>query len=163
MLMLLSFLCVAQDISIPGTGISFNAPNKFDKLPQEIIDVKWPKKNAPKWAIGNKTASTTIAYDLKPHDISNAPLNKLKESFVSLFNRMIPGISWKQTKIVTISGKKWLHLEMTSNAIDTDIYNIMLVTSYGKQMLTFNFNSTKSDFKNYETALRKSIGSIEIK
>ena len=33
--------------------------------------------------------------------------------------------------------------------MDTDIYNIMLVTSYGQEMLMFNFNSTKEDFSIY--------------
>jgi len=52
---------------------------------------------------------------------------------------------------------------MTTNAVDTDIYNIMLFTCYKGKMLIFNFNSTREEFKKYEKDLRKSIRTIKIK
>ena len=152
----------AKEIQISGTDITFIAPDEFKELPQELIDLKWPQKAAPKWVVGNATASTTIAYDLKPNDISSAPLPDLMEYFKQTFDRIIPGIEWKDRQIIELSGHKWIFPEMTSNAIDTDIYNIMLVTSYGKEMLAFNFNSTKEDFPKYEVKLRESMQSINI-
>jgi hypothetical protein len=53
-------------------------------------------------------------------------------------------------------------MEMTSRAVDTDIYNIMFVTGYEDQMLVFNFNSTKEDFQQFEGKLRASLKSITI-
>ncbi len=50
---------------------------------------------------------------------------------------------------------------MTSHAIDTDIYNIMLITSLKEKMLVLNFNSTAKEFPEIEASLRKSIQSIE--
>ncbi|EPJ46482.1 MAG: hypothetical protein OFPII_20250 [Osedax symbiont Rs1] len=162
MMLTFSLASMAQAISISDSGISFDAPDEFQPVAQQIIDIKWPQKNAPKWVVGNKSASTTIAFDLKPNDISTVPLSAVMKHFKKTFDRVIPGIEWKKREIIELSGKKWLFLEMTSNAIDTDIYNIMLLTSYGKQMLIFNFSSTKEDFAKYETALRNSIQSIKL-
>ncbi len=162
MMLTFSLASMAQAISISDSGISFAAPDEFQPVAQEIIDLKWPQKNAPKWVVGNKSASTTIAYDLKPNNISTVPLSAVMNHFKKTFDRVIPGIEWKKREIIELSGKKWLFLEMTSNAIDTDIYNIMLITSYGKKMLIFNFNSTKEDFSKYETVLRESIKSIQL-
>jgi len=162
MVLLISAASIAKEINIGLTGISFDAPDDFSPLSQEVIDAKWPQKRAPKWVVGNDSASTTIAYDLKPNDISNAPLEDFMNYFKTTFDRVIPGIAWKERKIIELSGKKWIFLEMTSKAIDTDIYNIMLLTSYGNEMLIFNFNSTKEEFKNYELALRKSINTIKL-
>jgi hypothetical protein len=53
-------------------------------------------------------------------------------------------------------------METTSSAIDTDIYNIMMLTGYDNRMLIFNFNSTKEDFPKFEKALRASLASIQI-
>ncbi|KXO08343.1 hypothetical protein AKG98_1942 [Moritella sp. JT01] len=75
---------------------------------------------------------------------------------------MIPGVEWKKKEIIELSGKKWVYLEMFSNAIDTEIHNIMLITSYGKEMLIFNFNSAKGEFPKYEDKLRASIQSIQL-
>ncbi len=83
-------------------------------------------------------------------------------SFEKTFSRMIPGIEWKEKRILNLADREWIFLEMTSNAIDTDIYNILLVTNYGKEMLVFNFNSTKEDFPKYEKLLRQSVESIKI-
>jgi hypothetical protein len=64
--------------------------------------------------------------------------------------------------IIELSGRKWVMLEMTSEAADTEIYNIVLATGYKGQLLMFNFNSTKKDFPNFEKALRESIASIKV-
>ena len=161
-LVILSFTVSAKEINIANTGVSFVSPDEFKPIPQTIIDYKWPQKNAPKWVVGNETASTTIAYDLKSSDISAVSLSDLMSYFKKTFERVVPGLEWKKREIIDLSNKKWLYLEMTSNAVDTDIYNIMLLTSYGKKMLIFNFNSTKEDFTKYESKLRKSIQTIQL-
>lgn len=161
-LLTLSFAGLTKEISISDTGIKFMAPDEFHEIRQEIIDAKWPQEMAPKWVVGNPEATTTIAYDLKPNDISGAPLPDLMDYFKNTFDSSIPGIVWKTREIIELSGKKWIYLEMTSNAIDTDIYNILLVTSYGKEMLVFNFNSTKEEFPKYEAKLRESIITIRL-
>jgi len=131
-------------------------------LPQEIIDIKWPSKHAPKYVVGNLRATTTIAYDLKLHDLTGIPLNSLKTSFEGVFNRIIPGIQWIKNEIIEKSGQQWIYLELTSNAIDADVHNIILITIFKKQMLVFNFNSTREDFPKYEKELRESIKSIRL-
>jgi hypothetical protein len=161
-LVMLFTVCTAKEINITNTGISFIAPDEFKPLSQELIDIKWPQKRAPKWVIGNASGTTTIAYDLKANDISNIPLPDLVAYFKKTFTRVIPGIEWKKSEIIELSGKRWGYLEMTSNAIDSDIYNIMLFTSFGKKMLIFNFNSTKDDFPNYESSLRNSVKTINL-
>ncbi|MBL0381314.1 MAG: hypothetical protein JKP90_17095 [Desulfofustis sp. PB-SRB1] len=153
----------AEIVTLDEGKITFEAPDEFKPVPQEIIDVKYPSSRAPKYVIGNESASTTIAYDLKPHNIPQDKIEEAKAVFVQMFPRMIPGLEWKENKVVTLSGRKWGYLEMTSHAIDTDIYNIMLFTGYKGQMLIFNFNSTKEEFPKYEKVLRESLKSISIK
>lgn len=55
-----------------------------------------------------------------------------------------------------------MHLEFTSNAVDTDIHNSLLATSYGDQMLVFNFNSTREEIKQYREALEASMMTISL-
>ncbi len=152
----------ADPIEVAKTGITFEAPEGFEPLAKEIIALKWPANRAPAYAVGNESASTTVAYDLKPNNIPQKDLPAVKKSFTKFFERMIPGLQWKKNKIVEISGQNWILMEMTTDAIDTDIYNIMLVTGYKGKMLLFNFNSTKEDFPKYEAKLRKSLRSIKL-
>lgn len=153
----------AETEILPGTDIIFEVPEGFGPLSQEIMDFKWPSNRAPQYAIGNETGGTTIAYDLKPQpqEITQASLPELQKTFVIVFERMIPNIEWKKNEIISLAGQNWILLEATSSAVDTDIYNIMLVTDYDGEMVGFNFNSTKEEFPQYEAALRKSIESIK--
>ena len=160
--MFASNVASAGEIQVGDTGVTFIAPDDFGPVPQEIIDTKWPNNNAPRFVVGNERATTTVAYDLKPHDLSGADLDEVRQSFTQVFDRVIPGIDWKSNRLIEHDGQTWVYFEMSSNAIDTDIYNIMMVTGVGQQMLVFNFNSTREDFPKYEPALRDSVNSIRL-
>ena len=162
--LLLAVSCTARaDIfEVENTGITFEAPEGFEPLPQEMIDFKWPNRNAPSFVVGNLRGTTTIAYDIKPRDLSNADMEELRAVFETTFNRIVPGIEWKKNEVIEHEGRDWVYLELTSNAIDTDIYNIMMMTAFEERMVIFNFNSTKEDFPGYEKALRESMRSISL-
>jgi len=153
----------AEVITLDAGAIRFEAPEGFKPVPQEIIDLKYPSSRAPKYVIGNESAATTIAYDLKPNNIPQEKIDEARGAFTEMFSRMIPGLQWKENKTITLAGQKWGYLEMTTTAVDTDIYNIMLFTGHKGQMLVFNFNSTKEQFPKYEQSLRKAVESIQIK
>ena len=153
---------LAEPIKVHDTKVTFDPPPSFKPVPQEIIDLKWPSKRAPQFVVGNESASTTVAYDLKPHQIPQDKLGEVQKSFTQLFERIIPGIRWKKNEIVEHSGQNWIFMEMTSRAVDTDIHNIMFLTGYQGKMLIFNFNSTKEDFPKFENSLRASLKSIKL-
>ncbi len=156
-----SFLFAAP-VKVADTGITFDAPKGFEALSKEVIAAKWPSNRPPAYAVGTPNGTTNVAYDLKPHSLSQEALPQFQKEFTQIFERIIPGIRWKKNEIIMHSGQKWLLMEMTSNAVDTDIYNIMLATGYAGKMLVFNFNSTKEEFPKYEAALRQSMKSIKL-
>lgn len=151
-------------INIPSSPLSLTVPHDFKTLTQDIIDIKWAgRKHPPLWVVGNELATTTISYGLNPFDISTEPFNEVLQSMKSGLTRMTPGIKWVDSKIIELSGKQWVYFEFTSNALDTDIHNIMLITSYKKEMILLNFNSTTGDFDRYKSSLRQDAQSIEYK
>lgn len=152
----------ATTFSIPGAGISFDAPEGFTPLSKDEIAIKFPSSRAPSGVIGNARRTTTIAYELKQDKLAPEQLGEGKDAFEQLFERIIPGLEWKARAIVQFQGQRWIQLEMSSRAVDTDIHNIMLVTSRNGRMLIFNFNSTKSEFPSLESVLRESIRSIKV-
>ena len=160
--LLFSSFARAEPVNIHDTKVTFEPPPGFKPVPKEIIDLKWPNNRAPQYVVGNESASTTVAYDLKPNRIPQDKLGEVQETFTRLFDRLIPGIEWKKNEIIEHSGQKWLFMEMTSRAIDTDIHNILFVTGYQGKMLIFNFNSTKDEFSKFEKDLRASLKSIKL-
>lgn len=151
---------LGSEIKIPNSSITFTVPKGFQPFSKEIIEAKWPARRAPEWVIGSESTSTSIAFGLRPNDISNTPLDKLRDYLKQTMSRIGPGVVWLRAEIIDINGKDWVYLEFTSNAINADIHNIMLVSSHREKMAMFNFNSTKEEFSKYEDALKESIDSI---
>jgi hypothetical protein len=161
-LLLTSEIALGATLVVPGTTVTFSSPNGFTSLSQQELDIKFPSKNAPAQAVGNEHRSTTIAYELKTATLSPDALQSTLESMSQTLSRLVPGHAWIDKKLTTIGGREWVYLEFTSNAIDTSIHNIILLTSWQGHMLIFNFNSTASDFEQIEQALRSSIQSIAL-
>jgi hypothetical protein len=153
----------SETFSIPDVGVSFEAPLGYTKLDAAEIAIKYPSNRAPAFVVGNARRTTSIAYDLKPNGFPADKIGEVKEFFEKTFDRVVPGIDWKQRKLIDMLGQQWIYLEMSSRAIDTDIHNIMLVTPLQGKMLIFNFNSTKDEFPKVEAELRESIKSISLK
>ena len=166
---LVSFLLIshsnanAKIVEFENGGVSFVIPDNFHTLSVDEIKVKYPKTSRPKFVVATPTMATSIAYDLKSQRLKQSQLGSLKKYFEGVLPRMIPGLQWVKRDIIELAGQKWIYLELTSYAVDTDIHNIMLITSYKEKMLMFNFNSTKEKFASQEGALRKSMRSISIK
>lgn len=152
----------AKQFSMDNGGVVFNAPEGFEEIPEDIKEIKYPYSRAPKFVVGNESASATIAYDIKEHDISNKSIESLRNLYQKIFSRMMPITKWKKNKSVTISNQEWGYLEFKSRAIDTHIHNIMLFSKYKNKMIMFNFNATKKEYKKYKKAFRASIESIKI-
>ena len=160
LLLALSFEVNADTFNLPEAGVSFDAPNEFTALSQREIALKFPGQYPPAYAVGNLHRSTSIAYDLKSDPMMPEDLPETMGFFGEFFDKYIPGIEWKERKIINMRGQDWIYMEMSSKALNADIHNIMLVTSrYGK-VLMFNFNATNFDFSIMEPELRKSIDSI---
>ena len=163
----LGLLCLvnaawAQPLAVGNAPVSFEPPPGFVALPQTIINLKWPSKRAPRYVVGDAVGTTTVAYDLKPHRLPQDQMEAIQKAFTQVMERSVPGIRWIKNGIIDHAGQRWLFLEMTSSAVDTDIHNIMLVTGIGEEMLVFNFNSTREAFPQVEQALRASIDSIKV-
>lgn len=153
----------AGEVQTPDGVIRFAVPDEFTVLSAEEIRVKWPTTaSPPSFAVGNDRRSVTVAYDLRTHRLLPADLNKTMAAFGQLMVRLVPGLEWKRRELVELSGRQWILMELTSSAIDTDIYNIMLVTSFRDRMLTLNFNATRSAFEQAQAALRASVASVRL-
>ena len=153
----------AKTISLEDGAITFEAPDEFEVIPDEVLAVKYPSSRAPRYVIGNEGAGTTIAYDFKGKAFPDEQIDEVRDYLADTFERVIPGAEWIENKVIDHAGKKWIYFELTSNAVDTDIHNIMLFTGYQGQTLMFNFNSTKQQFESYEDELRQSMASIKLR
>ncbi len=146
---------------LPANG-EIDAPDGFTPLSKSEIAQKYPYRDAPFMVLGNAGRSTTISVNLYNEEISNERLDEKKQELETLLDRMTPGIQWQKREITELNGRKWVYLEFTSHAVDTDIHNMMLITPRLGRMLLFNFNATREDFAAMEQPLRDSMRTISL-
>lgn len=137
-------------------------PDGFAVMPAEIAQAKYPNANRPKHIYSNASTTTSIAVELMAAKLTDTQLPDFQAFIERTMMRMIPGCKILTRDFVTIHGTRWARLELESNALDTEIHNLLLMAPLDGQPVMFNFNSTKEEFPKVKDALTKSMNSITI-
>lgn len=149
-------------VSLANGRVSFELPAGFRAMTDEMIRFKYPRGNPPTYVYANEKLNVSVAITFSPQALSPRQLPELKSAMEQTLPRMVPGLKWLAREIVEINGTPWVHFELTSHAIDTDIHNHMYMTSLDGKLLGFNFNSTIGQYEKYKDALAQSRNSIRI-
>jgi len=155
----------AQEPFVFGNGkVSVLIPDKFNRMPKEMVDQKYPRGTAPEYVFSNAKTTVSIAASYKPGaDLSLAQLPQFKEYIEKTFERNVAGLRWITREFAEINGRRWIHLEFQSNALDTEIINCVFMTALDNGLVTLNFNATVGDYPGYKATLQQSQRSIRVK
>jgi len=153
----------AKTVSIPETGITFDAPEDFSPLTREELLDNFPGDPAPAYAIGNRERTCVIAYDLTSIKFPPEKLPEAKSYLESILPKQLQGLVWIRKELITIQSQQWIYFEGTQSGDDGAVHNILLFTSFRGRMLRISFNSNKEDFPQVERAYRDSIKTISLR
>ncbi len=149
-------------VSLAHGRVSFEPPPGFRPMTEEMIRFKFPRGNPPTHVYANEKLNVSVAITFSPQPLSPTQLPELKSAMEQTLPRMVPGLKWLAREIVEINGTRWVHFELTSHAIDTDIHNHMYMTSFDGKLFGFNFNSTIAQYERYRESLTRSRNSIRV-
>ena len=153
---------MANDFTFAQAGLKIDLPNGFSLLPRADIDQLYMPTRGPGFVIGNAARSVTVSYDLKAHDLASFNLAQTLKVFQQIFEQRVPGLVWKEGKLLEHEKQQWMQLEFLSKTGGVEYYNIMLVTAIKDQMLVLNLNSTVAEFPQAEASLRAVMKSIAL-
>lgn len=151
-----------EQVTLANGKVAFLLPPGFRAMTDAEIKLKYPTGNAPQFAYGNERLNVSIAITFSSQMVSMAQLPELKSAMEQMLPRLVPSISWITREMLQLNGRTWVHFELTSTAIDTDIHNEMYLTSFEGKMLGFNFNATKAQYPPYKETLHWSRDTIRI-
>ena len=152
-----------ERVSLGDGRVSFVPPAGFKAWTKEQIGAKYLRGNPPQYVFANETGAVTVAVTFSPSKVAPEQLPEFKTALEQMLPRMIPGLQWIAREFVTINGRKWLHLEMTSHALDTDIHNHVCATSFAGKALIFGFNSTIENYPKMKEGLLNSAQTITVR
>jgi hypothetical protein len=147
-------------VSLADGRVAFEMPVGFRPLTAEEIALKYPSGNPPDYAYANERADVSIAVTFSESAVPPTGLPELRAAMEQLLPRLVPGLQWLAREIVEIGGREWVHFELTSFAVDTDIHNNMYLTSFDGRMLGINMNSTAGAYQSIRSAFIRSRDSL---
>jgi hypothetical protein len=148
-----------------GDGrVSFIPPANLKPLTRDqIASSKYSKTDPPAHVFANDRQTVSVAVGFSSMELAPDQLAEYQESMERLLSRMIPEIQWVAREVVVINGRKWVHLEVASEAADADLHNHQYTTSFDKHTLVFGFNSTVKEYPQLKDSFLKSAQTIRVK
>ena len=153
----------AQVARVPltaGGAVQLELPAGFTALNKVEIEQKFARGNAPKAVWGNANRTVTVAITDSPTRVEPAQLPELKAVMEQALPRAIPNLAWLDRSLISVQDRDWIRLELTSSALDTDIHNLMYLTSQRGHMWGVNYNATRDSFAANRGAFDRSMASI---
>ena len=149
-LILVSFTAYAESFverSAVNGKVHFLAPKEFTLMSKKMLEMKYPSRFGSKEVLSDVTQGVTLAFN---HTKGNTKQGKFKEAHVAFFktyHNLHPSAKWIRDEVFTKDGKDFLVFELITPAIDTQIHNIIYITSLNNRLLYIAFNTTVEQSK----------------
>ncbi|HCD7254847.1 TPA: hypothetical protein ND504_004390 [Citrobacter farmeri] len=140
-----------NSVQILGGKASVIMPDGFIKMPKELLETKYPLSKRPQevWYVEKENGKVTIAFSMTINAMSDAQIPQFAQMLKQQFSSVSPILS-----DVTVNGNRLTRMEMTIPAADSDIYNVMQLSSLEGKLLISTFNTTE-DLKETYTEMGK--------
>ena len=136
-------------------AFSLKIPETFNLMSQEAIDVKYPSENQPSLVYTNDDGSININIKITETVLKNNNIEEEIKKTEKLFRQIDDNIDVNLSKRESYNLGE---LKFMSKAIDTNIYNHMLLFSINDKMTVISFNCTEKDIDEW-----KNVGDFIIK
>lgn len=147
-----------------GDGrVSFIPPANLKPLTKDQIASSGYKNQPGIKVFANDGQTVSVAVSFLSMELAPEQFSEYKESMERLLSRMIPDVQWVAREFVVINGRKWIHLEVASEAPDANLHNHQYTTSFDKHALVFGFNSTVKEYPQVKDAFLRSAQTIQVK
>ncbi len=147
---------------ITDARLQVSAPDEFRRLSRADIDALYAPSRGPAMVIAKSDRSVLVSYDLKFETLGGLTLEQALPTFVSVFEKVVPGLAWKSRKVAELAGQQWLRLDFVSRSREVDYRNAMWVTERDGRLLVLNFVVTEALAAAAEPLLNTMMQSVKL-
>jgi hypothetical protein len=134
----------------------------LDHMSQPLFELKYPFENfSSTHAYSNEDGTVTLLISPREEKADQKDLPNYQQTFTSNFANN-PSIDFKRCEIKKIDSRDFIIVEMITPAVDSQIYNLMYVTSVEGKLLVCTFNCTLDKLAEWQPIGEKMLNSITI-
>lgn len=142
--------------------VELMVPDVFAAMRAEEVMAKYPTKEPIFFQVyTNAEGSVNIAVEHLQEKGAMADLPNFSKIFGEQFSD--PSVHIIRNEIEKINGRDFIVLEMVTPAVDTEVYNLMFVTSSGGRLLMGTFNCPVDKQDEWQPLAEKILGSVKVK
>lgn len=141
---------------ISKLNLSLDIPQTLTPMPDEMAKIKYPSENRPQVIYGDERGKASLGITAGRNALPAAQLDMAKDATLKMLTNFNP-----QAEPVTVDGHKAWLITFRAQAPDTEILNLLLVTSQNEKAVQVSFNMTKDLVPQYQEAARASLLSLK--
>lgn len=143
---------------ILGGKATMVLPEGFIKMPQDMLEKKYPTAQRPQeaWYVESERGKVSIAFSATENAVSEDQIPQ----FATVMKNQLSAFS-PQTSEVTVNGKKMARVEMTTPAADGKIYNVLQLSSRDGKLLISTFNATEDLKEKYVQSGKNALSTLD--
>lgn len=142
--------------NIPELKLSLEIPQTLTPMSDEMAKIKYPSENRPQVIYGDERGKASLGISAGRHALPASQIDMAKEATVKMLVNFKP-----QAEAVTVDGHKAWLITFRSQAPDTEILNMMLMTSQNDKAVQVAFNMTKDLEAQYQDAAKATLMSLK--
>ncbi|MGL5965769.1 MAG: hypothetical protein ACRCZ6_01020 [Kluyvera sp.] len=142
--------------NIPQLKLSLEIPQTLTPMSDEMAKIKYPSENRPQVIYGDERGKASLGISAGRHALPASQIDMAKEATVKMLANFKP-----QAEAVTVDGHKAWLITFRSQAPDTEILNMMLMTSQNDKAVQVAFNMTKDLVAQYQDAAKATLMSLK--
>jgi hypothetical protein len=146
----------------PLGKVQLEIPLQLEVMDANMFSLKYPMENAETTkAYGNADGTVSLLISPRQEKATQSDLPKYQQMLYKSFGKS-PSIDFKKNEVRKINGRDFIVLEMVTPAVDTQVYNLMFVTSSGGRLLMGTFNCTVDMQKEWQPIAQLILASVKV-
>lgn len=151
-----------RPVSVLSGKVRIEVPEELKPMDAEMFELKYPLESPTNTiAYSNEDATVTLLISPRQEKATQTDLPKYQQMLYESFGRN-PSIDFRKNEIRKINGRDFIVLEMITPAADTEVYNLMFVTSSQGRLLMGTFNCTVDLQAEWQPLAERIVSSVRV-
>lgn len=145
--------------------MALKLPKEFTDMPLEFAKLKYPSEHRPQIIKMNADGSVNLTLSLYQDKLKKEEIRDCIHTLKNVIERMNPAYLFFDLQVIEQDEQNVGYFDYKSNAIDSDLYNILFVTPIGGQTMMGAFNcrlGERDDWKPIAIKIAKSIKDLTL-
>ncbi len=153
---------VCKEIVVSDFKFTMLLPKDFQEMEKEKAKLKYPSEFRPQVILTNKEGTINLTFSRQNELLFDEQVEELRDAIKDIIMKDYNNTAIIESDIIKIEEKPVAYFDFISNAIDSNVYNVIFVFSLKFRVLQGAFNCLEEDMEYWKEVFKQMISTIKI-